>query len=243
MPKDIFRFKQFEICHMRSSMRVSTDAVLLGAWTRIGKCAEDSGTRILDIGCGCGLIALMVAQRSLSGYVLGIDIDAASVCEAKQNAIASPFANRVIFREADVRNFAREEGRGSAFSLIVCNPPYYTEDTLPPESRRSVARNAHHLVFSELLASVGLLLDKDGIFSVVVPMHVRDVFVSEAMVHQLCLCRECRVQTVMGKSPKRVLMEFSKGQCGPVVMETIVLQDINGNRTAEYANLCVDFYL
>lgn len=82
---------------MRSSMRVSTDAVLLGAWTRIGKCAEDSGTRILDIGCGCGLIALMVAQRSLSGYVLGIDIDAASVCEAKQNAIASPFANRVIF--------------------------------------------------------------------------------------------------------------------------------------------------
>lgn len=228
---------------MRSSMRVSTDAVLLGAWTRVGRCAEDAGTRILDIGCGCGLIALMVAQRSLSDYVLGIDIDAASVCEAQANAIASPFAKRVVFREADVRTFASEHCGDVAFSLIVCNPPFYTEDTLPPEARRSIARNASHLAFSELLEAVYLLLDNDGIFSVVVPMQVRDVFVAEAMMHQLCLCRECCVQTVTGKGPKRVLMEFSKGQCGPVVMESMVLQDVYGNRTAEYANLCYDFYL
>lgn len=228
---------------MRSSMRVSTDAVLLGAWTRIGKCAEDAGTCVLDIGCGCGLIALMVAQRSLSDHVLGIDIDVASVCEAQANAVASPFAKRVTFREADIRTLACEYGGDAAFSLIVCNPPYYIEDTLPPEARRSIARNTAHLGFAELLKAVYLLLENDGIFSVVVPMHVRDVFVAEAMMHRLSLCRECRVRTVAGKYPKRVLMEFSKEQCGPVVMENIVLQDVCGNRTPEYASLCEDFYL
>lgn len=243
MGKGIFRFKQFEVHHTHSSMPVGTDAVLLGAWTRIGRCAEDEGTHILDIGCGCGLIALMAAQRSISAHVLGIDVDAPSVTEAKGNASASPFASRVRFCEADVREFAADAGRYAAFSLILCNPPYYTEGVMPPDQRRSIARNAGHLSFAELLAAVCLLLDGQGIFSVVIPMQARDAFVAEALLRGLCLVRECRVQTVVGKPPKRVLMEFGKGQCGRTVTETIVLQDAQGQRTSEYARLCADFYL
>lgn len=244
MTKGVFRFKRFEVRHMCSSMPVGTDAVLLGAWTRMGRCAKDVETSILDIGCGCGLIALMAAQRSCSDYVIGIDVDAPSVEEAAMNAIMSPFASRVKFLEGDVRDFAcRCHGDDVTFSLILCNPPYYTEKVLPPDTRRSIARNTGHLSFSELLDAVRLLLDDDGVFSVVVPMQVRDLFVSEAVLHRLYLARECRVQTVVGKQPKRVLMEFSKRQCGQPCIETLVLQDVTGGRTLEYARLCGDFYL
>ncbi len=243
MSQGTFRFKQFEVGHARSSMRVGTDAVLLGAWTSVGKCSGEAGIRILDIGCGCGLIALMLAQRSPAADVLGIDIDAPSIEEATENAQASPFASRVRFLQADVRSFARDCYESSRFSLIVCNPPYYTEDTLPPEARRSIARNAAHLGFAELLGAVCLLLDKDGTFSVVIPMQAREQFVAEAVLRQLYLRRECRVHTVVRKEPKRILMEFGKGQGSPVNVETLVLQDADGSRTAEYAALCEAFYL
>lgn len=228
---------------MRSSMRVGTDAVLLGAWTGMGGRAENAGAHILDIGCGCGVLALMAAQRSVSALVTGIDVDAPSIEEARENAASSPFAGRVQFSQADVRAFAGSRAGEPPFSLIVCNPPYYTEDTLPPEERRSIARNAGHLSFAELLDAVSLLLAADGLFSVVIPMQARDGFMAEALKRRLYLRRECRVQTVVRKAPKRLLMEFGKAQCTQVATETLVLQGADGCRTSEYSSLCADFYL
>ncbi len=246
-----FRFKYFEVYHSLSSMRVGTDGVLLGAWSRLGRCAEDAETRVLDIGCGCGLIALMVAQRSISSEILGIDIDFPSIEEATRNAAISPFVSRVKFLQIDVRDFVSvPDGQSSSplatrpFSLIVCNPPYYTEDTLSPDSRRSKARNVAHLSFAELLDAVCRLLAKDGIFSTVIPMQAREAFVAEAMSRQLHLSRECRVQTVPGKTSKRVLLEFCTScPISPFPIETLVLQTPDGRRTPEYASLCADFYL
>lgn len=239
---DVFRFKQFAVRHANSSMRVGTDAVLLGAWTDMGVCAKSAATSVLDVGCGCGVIALMSAQRSVSSHVLGIDIDAASICEAMENAFNSPFAGRVEFRRIDLRDFACME-HSVRYDLILCNPPYYTEDTLPPDRRRSLARNATHLSFRELLDSVVRLLHVNGVFAVVLPMQARDRFVGEAIVHGLYIRRECRVQTVSRKPPKRVMLEFDFNRHDIAVAETLVLQDTDGRRTAEYSALCSAFYL
>ena len=242
MSGEYFRFKQFAVRHDRSSMRVGTDAVLLGAWAGKDAIAPFSGGRILDVGCGCGLIALMMAQRFASSRVLGVDIDAASVMEARENAVSSPFADRVDFCQADVRTFAQENS-GMPYSLVVCNPPYFTEDTLPPEQRRSMARNSVHLTFAELLQSVSRILADDGRFAVVIPMQAREAFVSQAMEIGLYLQDECRVQTVLRKTPKRVLLEFGFQMNTEVKISSIVLQDSSGGRSSDYSALCRDFYL
>ena len=101
MAKDTFKFKEFVVRHDRSSMRVGTDAVLLGAWAFTDLSATNKDMCVLDIGCGCGLIALMIAQRFHSARVLGIDIDVPSVEEAMENVICCPFGERVRFQHAD----------------------------------------------------------------------------------------------------------------------------------------------
>lgn len=237
-----FRFKQFSVKHGRSSMRVGTDGVLLGAWADVAVCRDVPCAKVLDIGCGCGLISLMVAQRCPSCHVLGIDVDAPSVLEAAENAAESPFADRVEFSLADIREFCTDENAG-AYSLILCNPPYYTEDTLPPEHRRSVARNSAHLSFDVLVRSACRLLAENGVFAVVVPMAARGEFVAVAMENGLHIRRECRVQTVSRKTPKRVLLEFGFQSSNDVALSSLLLQDDDGGRSAEYSALCGDFYL
>ena len=83
-----FTFKQFTIKHDRCAMKVGTDGVLLGAWAQGGK-------RILDIGTGSGLIALMMAQRFPEAHVTGIEIDESAATQAKDNAASSIYGNRI----------------------------------------------------------------------------------------------------------------------------------------------------
>lgn len=83
-----FQFKKFTIAQDRCAMKVGTDGVLLGAWARGGK-------RVLDIGTGTGLVALMMAQRFTDAVVDAVEIDHDTAGQAMENVSSSPFANRV----------------------------------------------------------------------------------------------------------------------------------------------------
>lgn len=214
-------------------MKVGTDAVLLGAWAGVEQCR-----RVLDLGCGSGVIALMVAQRAPEAQVTGIDIDEAAVGQAEENGAASPFAQRVSFLTCDVRNFQDEEG----FDAIVCNPPFYTEDTLPPDSLRAVARHSHDLTFAQLLHHAVRLLRPDGNLHVVLPAGAEPQFSQLCLAEGLYPARLCTIKTTPRKSPKRVLCTYSKVLSQQVVFEQLILME-NGARSEEYQRLTADFYL
>ena len=90
MSNPYFQFKQFTIWHDKCAMKVGTDGVLLGAWAE-----TENPQRILDIGTGTGLIALMLAQRNPLSQVTAIEIDEAAATQAEENIARSPWANRI----------------------------------------------------------------------------------------------------------------------------------------------------
>ena len=229
----LFRFKQFTIQHQRSSMKVGTDAVLLGAW-----CELDGARRVLDVGTGCGVIALMVAQRTTEADIWAIDIDSASVDEARENFLHSPWSDRLQARQEDFNNLADADG----FDLIVTNPPYYNEDVLPPDAVRSAARHTHALSFDQLMRGAARLLKSDGSIALITPVEARDAVTSAATFAGLNLSRLTTVHSSEGKPPKRLLWQWRKQRC-VIQRDTLTLHQKGGNPTPQYVELCQDFYL
>lgn len=235
-----FTFKRFHIDDTHCAMKVGTDGVLLGAWADV-----EGARRILDIGCGSGLVMLMVAQRCLTARVTGVEIDDAAAHDAADNAARSPFAERVDVVKADIWAYA--QCHSQRFDCIVCNPPYYEEDVLPPTAQRAQARHTAGggLTFEALLQVVSTLLDRESEkarFSVVLPTASASRFVALATVHGLNLIRRTDVVTRKGKPCKRVLLEFSPHSI-PLQHSTLELLGVGNERSEEYDKLCEDFYL
>jgi len=232
MSNDIFRFKQFSVRHDRCAMKVGTDGVLLGAWGSV------EGKRILDIGTGTGLIALMAAQRNSEADVLGIDIDELAVAQARGNVAESPFNRRIECILQDVLTFEPE----APFDAILCNPPFFTEDTLPDNRSRALARNNKCLPFPQLIKKVAVLLAENGTFSLIVPSGLAQEIVGLCMENGLHLIRRCQIHTTARKPPRRTLLEFSR-QNRSCEMQTLCLVADDGTRSQQYKELTKDFYL
>lgn len=239
MSASFFQFKQFVVRHDRCAMKVGTDGVLLGAWG----CVE--GRRILDIGTGTGLIALMAAQRNPEATVLGIDIDEAAVRQAQENASRSPFRERVGCVLCDA--MALHPDGQERFDAILCNPPFFTEDTLPDDKGRALARNSRSLPFPQLVGKVASLLTGRGTFSVILPAQHAGDFVGLCLEAGLHLQRRCMVRTTSRKPPRRALLTFSMDADLPSsicdVESELCLMDDNGSRSQAYKALTEDFYL
>ncbi len=213
-------------------MKVGTDGVLLGAWAT----AVD-GDSILDIGCGTGLISLMMAQRFPGSRVTGVEVDVEAARQAEENVGASPFADRVGIEAADVRTFSGQYG------AIVCNPPFFSENTMSPDALRALARSEQRLTFSQLWQSVDQMLLPDGHFSVIIPCAERLRFQQEALALGYSVEKSCVVCTTERKAPKRVMLCYVRGGCEGSEPERLVLQDEMGGRSQMLRELTDSFYL
>ena len=234
MAKGYFEFKQFTIHQERCAMKVGTDGTLLGAWASAPK-----GTcRILDIGTGTGLIALMMAQRYPEAEIFGVDIEGEAVSQAIANASDSPFSNRVHFIQADISDFSVEP-----FGAIVCNPPYFVDSPVCPDPTRTMARHSDSLTYETLMKSVRKLLTDNGFFSIIIPAEYHSSLISEAALAGLILSKECAIKTTPKKAPKRYLIEFRKHPVTFVDTTIETLESDIGQRSEWYHNITKDFYL
>ena len=230
-----FTFKQFDIQHDKCAMKVGTDGVLLGAWA-------EGGQRILDIGTGTGLIAIMMAQRYGEASVTGVDIDHDAAIQARDNASRTPFASRISIVESPVQNLSADTH--GLYDAIVCNPPFFTNSLKNPDQQRAVARHAYTLPYRQLFETVAQLLAANGEFSAVIPADCLSEFCTEAYMANLTPSRRCAIRTTQHKQPKRYLIAFRHASCPHEFMsEEQCLQDAFGNRSGWYEQLTSDFYI
>lgn len=231
-----FRFQQFQIEDNKSTMKVGTDAVLLGIWTKI----HPNCRNILDIGSGCGVISLMLAQKC-DAHILGIDIDKNSIQQARQNAEISPWNKRVNFEEISLQNFCQPV-RYQSFDIIVSNPPFFVNSLHSPHQGRNLSRHTDTLPYAALAKGVAYCLKKEGVFYTVLPTQSADILISLLQTESIFLQKCLQILSYPSAPPKRVLLCFSK-EYKPLQTETFTLRHQNREFTDEYIQFTKEYYL
>lgn len=231
-----FTFKRFSVSQMRSAMKVGTDGVLLGAWARI----TPEHRRVLDVGAGTGLIALMAAQRSEAwgAEIVGVEIDAPSAEDARENFARSEWAERLSLVECAAQEFCPE----GKFDHILSNPPYFVDSLTSPDASRTTARHTTSLSFEELARAAARLLTAEGVLSLVLPYDaVADMTLAAARAG-LFLVRRMDVRTKESAEPKRSLLEYGFAP-RPTEHTTLTIHISGGDYSPDYRTLTRDFYL
>ncbi|CAM3182972.1 tRNA1(Val) (adenine(37)-N6)-methyltransferase [Vibrio rarus] len=232
-----FQFKSFSIWGGNSGMPVSTDGVLLGAWSNIA-CSK----KLIDIGTGTGLLSLMCAQRNPDIKITAIDIDEAAIASAHRNFAHSPWANRITLKHADVLEYAQNNPH--LFDTIICNPPYFNSGEQASASQRAVARHTDNLPHLELLDCCEQLLTSTGKGSFILPTQEAEQFIDAATERHWQLTRLCKIKTTAKKNHSRYLFELQRTESKLPEMEPseLIIQQ-NGRYTAQFIALTQSFYL
>ncbi len=215
-------------------MKVGTDAVLLGSWV-----LPFSAVRILDVGTGTGLIALMLAQKSTAA-IDAIDIDEGAYLQAKENFRISPWFNRLHIFHCSLQEFVKQNTE--KYDLIVSNPPYFQHASKPFHESRSNARHNDSLTFAELVNGVKLLLTATGRFCVILPQKEGMEFMDHAHMNGLFCHHLVRVKTKASKPEKRLMMEFGF-RFGLLTEEELIIQEEDNSFTENYISLTKEYYL
>jgi tRNA1Val (adenine37-N6)-methyltransferase len=227
-----FRFKRFNLNQTEHVHKVGTDGVLLGAWSDFA-----DSKRILDIGTGTGLIALMAAQKS-NASIIGLDDDPHAIEVAGSNFSRSPWYSRL---EAICCSLQQYETTG-LFDHIVTNPPFFVKSLKPPNSRRSMQRHTDALPHDLLIDVQKKLLMPQGKFSIILPVFEAQQFQKKASTSGLHLNRLTQVTSKENGPCTRHLMEFSfyKSNHEP---DFLIIQNYKSQFTSDYQKLTADFYL
>ena len=231
-----FQFKQFRIVQERSAMKVGMDGVLLGAWADVS-----TARRILDVGTGTGLVALMMAQKKSNVQVDAIEIDAEAYREAAFNVQQSAWANRIQVQSISFQDFL--ETTSGNYDLIVSNPPFFTNGVKAPDENRSQARHADALPLDILIKGAAGLLREKGRMVLVLPIETFQEIEKLAASNGLFVSKLCRVKPNPVKPDFRLLVEMTNKPSSLQEENLMIEFEKHHNYTPEYKSLTKDFYL
>lgn len=237
MPNPYFQFKQFTVFHDLCAMKVGIDGVLLGAWSPL----DASTLKILDVGTGSGLIALMLAQRAKEASIDAIDIDDGACAQAKINTGNSQWNDRINVQQVAFQDFA--SGTTSKYDLVVSNPPYFVASLKAPNESRSIARHTDMLSHEALLQNAIKILKNTGRICLILP--VTEGLQCVKYAENLSLfCYQCiYVHPKPAAEAKRVLLEFGFAEQETVYLTIEIETEQRHLYSDVFTALVKDFYL
>lgn len=214
-------------------MKVGTDGVLLGAWANL-----DHTRRLLDIGTGTGLIAIMAAQRNPEILADAIEIDPMAFEQAQANVNNTPWRERIQLFQGQIQTFTPEY----QYDIIICNPPFFINSTKTPELNRTLARHCEMLSHADILQVSDHLLVPEGRICVILPIVEADHFIKLALTKKWFINKLTNVHPTPSKPPKRKLIELSKIKA-PYIENRVILEIERHIYHETYIELTKDFYL
>lgn len=238
MAAPLYRFKRFSVAQEAAAHPIGTDSVLLGAWADVA-----AARRILDVGTGTGVVALMLAQRTEprpETLIDAVEIDPDSAGCAAANFAASPWADRLKVANDTVQHFA--QFAENQYDLIVCNPPFFTETTVSPHPRRRLVRNTLRLSSEDLITAALRMLRPQGRLCVILPVVEGRRFCELATIKGLYCSAETRVYPRPGKPVERLLLQFMRDP-RTFYREEMAIYSHAEVYSFEFQQITRDFYL
>lgn len=235
MANSFFQFKQFIIHQERCGMKVSTDAVLLGALA-----SQKDSKLVMDIGTGTGVIALMLAQRFPESIIEGVEIDKAAFVQATENVAGSRWKDRVKISHQSFQEYSAI--KPTSIDLIVSNPPYFQAHIRSQDSQRNLALHNDALPFPELIQGVASLLSRRGQFWVILPERQMQDLETLAIHEGLFPHRKVVVRNHPSAPVLRVVQAFSFLEQVPTETN-LDIRDQDRNYSETYKELLRNFLL
>ncbi|MBU2526811.1 MAG: methyltransferase [Bacteroidetes bacterium] len=228
-----FYFKKFHLKHDRCAMKVGTDGVLLGAWAK-----AHLPKRVLDLGTGSGLIALMLAQRFPTATIDALEIDCQAATQAAENFKESAWNERICLINADFKDFEAQHN----YDLIVCNPPFFPAQNPSPNAVRALARSVTHFSLAVFFQKCFEWLQPHGSLQLIFPFEDEELWRHQAMEAGFYVTYCTKVRGHENAPFKRMLTVFEKVE-KPVTTDSLTIETNRHQYTDEYKSLTQAFYL
>ncbi len=234
MPNSYFQFKQFRVEQGQAAMKVCTDACVLGAYAGV-----DGAARILDVGTGTGLLALMAAQRNGEARIVAVEVDEGAYGQATENVLASPWAGRIRV----VRRRIQDYDPGYRYDVVISNPPFYENHLKRPGAPQNVALHGEDLQLPELAAAVHRLLGPAGRFVVLLPPYQAGRLQGLLAPLGLFPLDHLSLHDRPGAPPIRRITTYTFGTPGPGPETNLCIRDATGAYTDDFVRLLKPYYL
>ncbi len=126
--------------------------------------------KIVDIGCGCAIMPLILSFKWPGLNIIGVEIQKELAGFARQNIIASRLENTIHILHENINNITLSDINGPA-DMIISNPPYIKKNSgrLNPDSQKAIARHEITLNIEMLFKCSNRLLSKKGRLYIIFP--------------------------------------------------------------------------
>jgi tRNA1Val (adenine37-N6)-methyltransferase len=233
MANNYFNFKQFTIQQDKAVFKVGTDGVLLGAIADLA-----GAKRILDIGSGTGVIAIMLAQRS-NADIVAIEPDYGSFVQCLENVNLCKWKDRIKVVNSSLQDYQPD----MKFDLVVSNPPYFSDSLRNPDPGKSAARHNDSLTNDELLNGASGLMAEGGRLQVIMPNVEGNLFIAESFRYGLFCNDILKIKPLPTSEIRRLILTFSRQRLRPTEKFLTIEHGKRHEFTEEYIDLTKDFYL
>lgn len=233
-----FRFKKFSLNHSQSSMKIGTDAILLSA-----SAPKTNARRILDIGTGCGVVAMIMAQYNCNADITAIDIDSQSIAQASSNFSYGPFCERMQAINIGLQEFANNKENHAKYDCIVSNPPYFVNSLSAKGKARNMARHNESLPFEELVSNIAILATPDAFITIILPYDQTLQTIQLFKNHGIYPSRQIEVYSKSDKAIERMIVTYRPFETKNIEIERLILRNQDNDYTTQYKTMVADILL
>jgi len=225
------------ILQKRHGYRFSIDAVLLAYLAALRRARPRSPGRFgyMDLGCGCGIVPILLARREPGLHGYGVEIQESLADLAERNMRLHGLEDRIRILHEDLKNLPKSFASGS-FDWMTCNPPYrpLAAGRVNPDPQKALARHEIAASLAEICAVMAYLLRAGGKAFLIYPAARSVELLSRMRQHALEPKYLRPVYPRVGERAKWVLVEgVRRGRESLLVDIPLYLEEETGGYTEE----------